>query len=207
MHVWQPCVLLHISTCCCWSCATLCGAFLIFFRVFRLLDSNTHHSQAACRSSNSYLGWITTDLCMCKLPVPFICEQWILSSILALGKKIPLSLPFSKVPGTFCPMISIARVVSHTPNSYLPKSLWLMSANGGFSLWTWPLISAVPKQTFVAWWMYKPQLWRTPMPAREMWHSECTCILLQIALLSCDKHMLLMVLLEATIQGRQIVNE
>lgn len=48
---------------------------LFFFRVFRLLDSNTHHSQAARRSSNSYLGWITIDLCMCKLPVPFICEQ------------------------------------------------------------------------------------------------------------------------------------
>lgn len=123
------------------------------------------------------------------------------------GKKFLCHYLSAKFPVLFVPCIGIARVISHPPNSYLPKSLWLMSANGGFSLWTWPLISAVPKLTFAAWWMYKPQLWRTPMLAREMRHSECICILLQIALLSCDKHMLLMVLLEATIQGRQIVNE
>lgn len=30
LHVWQPYALLHISTCCCWSCA-LCVEYPLFF--------------------------------------------------------------------------------------------------------------------------------------------------------------------------------
>lgn len=92
-----------------------------------------------------------------------------------------------KSPVRFVPCIGIARVISHAPNSYLPKSLWLMFANKGFSLRTCPLISPVPKLTFAAWWTYKPQLWRSPKLAMEMRRSECTCTLLQIALLPRDE--------------------
>lgn len=102
------------------------------------------------------------------------------------GKKFLCRCISAKSPVLFVPHTGIARVITHPPNSYLPKSLWLISANGGFSLRTWPLMSPVPKLTFAHWWTYKPQIWRSPKLAVEMRHSECLCILLQIALLPCD---------------------
>lgn len=61
LRVWQPHVPWPVSTWCSWSCATL----WYFLQGAHLLDSNTHHGQAACcRSAKNHLAWISADPCI-----------------------------------------------------------------------------------------------------------------------------------------------